>query len=242
MAEGVHGMMDVRGARRCVPMSTRPAIAIALLWVSICACAQDAAGVPRLSPDELAEAAAACDQLGSMPNAPLSVEACKAMLGMASQFDAAASDPSARRPGDESMSCAAIFAELKTMAGVGISDTTAARTEALLTDATATANRQAAEIGAFMVESQALGAVAGIAGAFTPNFVGAAISAAWQARAMSLGAKQAAEQTQLRARTNETLSAGMDELSRSMQANPRFARLAALGANKRCEPPAEGQR
>jgi len=235
--DGGRVMMRPRSACCRVSNSMRLLVAIIVLCVSIDARAQGPVGMPEFSADDLAQAAAACEQLGKIPNAPMSVEACRAMLGMVSQFGTAASDPSARRPGDESMSCAQIFAELQTIAGVGISDATAARSEGLLADATATTNRQAAEIGAFMVESQALGAAVGIAAAFTPNFVGAAISAAWQARAMSLGAKQAAEQTQLRARTNEALAASIDELSRSMQANPRFARLAKLGVDKRCEPP-----
>ena len=56
--------------------------------------------MPRLSPSEIAEANAACESLGKIPNAPMSVEACKSMLGMAStmqRMDAAANDPSARR-------------------------------------------------------------------------------------------------------------------------------------------------
>jgi hypothetical protein len=160
------------------------------------------------------------------------------MLSIGTRMEAAAEDPTARRPGDEAMSCAAIFAELQTLAGVGISDASSARAAAVVGDGTALGKRQAAELNAFIVESYALGAVAGVVGAFTPNFVGAAIAAAGQAQFVGLATKQAAEQAPLRAQMDETVLAGMGELGQSMQANPRFARLVQLATNKRCEPPA----
>ena len=78
-----------------------------------------------------------------MPNAPMSVAACRAMLDMGAQFDAAANDPAARRAGDERMSCAAIFAELQTVAGAGVSDVSRARSQAVVNSGTAMADRQA---------------------------------------------------------------------------------------------------
>ncbi|MEO8506489.1 MAG: hypothetical protein ABI593_02555 [Betaproteobacteria bacterium] len=193
--------------------------------------------MPSISAAELQEARAACEQLGRSPNAPISVEACRAMLDMGAQFDAAANDSAARRPDDDRMSCAAIFAELQTVAGAGISDVNRARSQAVVTSGTAMANRQAAELNAFIIESYALGAVAGIVGAFTPNFVGAALSAAWQAQAVGLGMKQAAEQVPLRNEMSATMLANVGELGASMKDNPRFGRLVALAAMKECEAP-----
>jgi hypothetical protein len=218
-------------------MPVRVLAAIILICASLDGARAQPSGMPQLSAGELAEASAACAQLASMPNAPMSVASCQAMLGMASRMGAVANDPSARRPGDDSMSCAAIFAELRTMAGVGISEANAARNQAALDESKALGKRQAAETGAFIAETYALGAVAGVVGAFTPNFVGAAIAAAWQAQAVALGTRQMAEQAPVRARATEAMTASMDELTRSMEANPRFARLGQLAADKRCEPP-----
>jgi hypothetical protein len=219
-------------------MLTLPAFALLLLSLApSIATAQDPDALPPLSAADIEEARAGCEQLGRMPNAPISVEACKAMLGMGTRLQSDAFDPAARRPGDEAMSCAAIYAELKTLAGAGISDASVAKAEAAVADGTALVTRQTAQLGAFIVETYALGAVAGAVGAFTPNFVGAALAAAWQARAMGLGATMAAEQASLRAPLSEAMLANVGELGESMRANPRFARLMELGASKACEPP-----
>ena len=214
------------------------ALALLLLALApIAATAQDPDALPPLSAADIEEAHAGCEQLGRMPNAPISVEACKAMLGMGTRLQSDASDPAARRPGDEAMSCAAIFAELKTLADVGISETSAAKAEAAVAGGTAMVTRQTAQLSAFIVETYALGLVAGAVGAYTPNFVGAALAAAWQARAMGLGATMAAEQASLRAPLSEAMLANVGELGESMRANPRFARLMQLGTSKECEPP-----
>ena len=218
------------------------ALLILLLVASIDAGAQGMSGVPQLSAAELEEARVACEALGKMPNAPMSVESCKAMLGMGARLDSAMNDPAGRRPGDEAMTCAAIFAELQTMAGVGIADASMARADAVMAAGTALANRQAAEMTAFIIETYALGAVMGAVSAVTPNFVGAAIAAAWQARFMGLAARQAAEQAPLRAQVNEAVLANLGELGESLQANPRFARLVHLAMAKSCEPPAMAPR
>ena len=196
-----------------------------------------AENVPRMNAAELQEARAACEQLGRMPNAPMSVEACRAMLDMGAQFEAAANAPAARRPGDERMNCAAIFAELQAVAGAGISDASRTRAQEVVTSGTALASRQAAELNAFIIESYALGAVAGVVGAFTPNFVGAALAAAWQAQVVGLATRQAAEQAPLRTEISATMLANVGELGASLQDNPRFGRLVALAGEKDCEPP-----
>jgi hypothetical protein len=215
-------------------------LALALLLLSlapIASTAQGQDGLPPLSAAEIEEARAGCEQLGRMPNAPISVEACKAMLGMGTRRQSDAADPSARRPGDESMTCAAIFAELKTLADVGISETSTAKAEAAVAGGTAMVTRQTAQLSAFIIETYALGLVAGAVGAYTPNFVGAALAAAWQARAMGLGATIAADQASLRAPLSEAMLANVGELGESMRSNPRFARLMQMGAGKECPPP-----
>jgi hypothetical protein len=220
------------------PMPILPALLILLLLLPVDGSAQSMGGMPQLSPQQIEAARVQCDQLGRMPNPPISVEACKAMLGLGTTLNAAADDPTGRRPGDEAMSCEAIFAELQTLAFAGISEATSARTAAAVADSTALANRQAGELGAFIAESYAMGAVAGAVGAVTPNFVGAAIAAAWQARFAGLAAKQAAEQAPVRAQVNEAILASVGDLNQSIQANPRFARLTQLGMSKGCKPPA----
>ncbi len=193
------------------------------------------------SPEIAGMTAADCDQLARMPNSPISVATCKAMMGMAAGVESAASAPGAQRPGDDALTCAQIFGELKEIAGVGISDAHAATSEAILKDGAALASRQANELGAFIVESYAVGAAVGAASLFLPNFALTAIAAAWQARIMGIAVRAQAEQAPVNARLNQAMHANAGELMQSMQANPRFARLMQLGINKSCEPPADAR-
>jgi hypothetical protein len=182
--------------------------------------------------------AADCEQLAAMPNAPISVETCKAMFGMATSLEGAANDPRARRPGDEAMSCAQIFDELRTMTDVGLSKATTTQMAAVVQQGQASAARGTAEMTAFMAETTAIGIAMAAMGPYVPNLVGAAITAAWQAKATALGAKQQAEYAKLSAQMRPAFSAAAAELAQSMQSNPRFARLGLLAMKKECEPPA----
>lgn len=182
--------------------------------------------------------AAECDKLAGIPNAPISVETCKAMFGMATSFEAAANDPRARRPGDDAMSCAQIFDELKTIADVGLSKSTSGQMDSVVKEGQAAAARGVAEGTAFMAETAAIGIAMAAMGPYVPNFVGAAIVSAWQGRAIALGARLQAEQAKLSARMSPAFSAAAAELAQAMQSNPRFARLGQLAIQKACEAPA----
>ena len=74
--------------------------------------------------------AAQCDQLASMPNPPMSVEACRAMAQSAAAMQHALGQPGGERPGDEAMTCADIEAELKTIEGVGVEPQTSSEAAA----------------------------------------------------------------------------------------------------------------
>lgn len=110
---------------------------ILLMGFAIDGHAQGIGAMPMQSAAQIAQARALCDSLATMPNAPMSVEACRAMTGMAAQWGAAEADPSAKRPGDDAMTCDAIFAELQAEAGAGIGDANGARAEALVVEGTA---------------------------------------------------------------------------------------------------------
>ena len=213
---------------------------VAVSWSPVVCDAQMTGGLPALSAGEIAEANAACESLAGMPNPPMSVQACKAMLGMAGaaqRMQAAGADPSAQRPGDDQLSCGAIFAELTTLGKDTLAGTSDAKVDAVLADSTALANRQMGEMTGFMAGSMALGAAMGAASAVMPNFVAAAIAAAWQASFIALGTKQAAEQAALRPRRDEAIIESVADFERTLVANPRFARLSDLAVRKQCEAP-----
>ncbi len=204
------------------------------------AVAQMPGGMPAPSPGDLAEAAAACEQLGKVPNAPMSVQACKAMLGMSGTIErmqSAAADPSAQRPGDAQLSCDALFAEMTSIGTAQAPPTGSASVDAALAEATALGTRQYAEGTAFVAGTFALGAAMGAASAVMPNFAAAAITVAWQASAVALGKRLVAEQAELTPRRDAAIVATAEDFEQAMAANPRFARLALLGMDKGCEPP-----
>jgi len=220
----------------------RATLAIVALLAAGCAAAiaQVPGGMPSLSPAERAEAAAGCDELGRMPNAPMSVDACKSMLGMmdtAERMRASAADPSAQRPGDARLSCDAIFAEMKALGVEALAGEGSQHAGAALAQAQAVGTRQHAEGTAFVAGTFALGAAMGAASAVMPNFVAAAIVAAWQASAVALGTRHAAEQQALRPQRDAAIVETTEDLEWTMAANPRFARLAMLGMDKGCEAP-----
>jgi hypothetical protein len=62
-----------------------------------------------------------CNTMASMPGAPMTVEQCKSMMGLAKSGEAAMADKSAALPGDHAMSCAKIGAEMATFQNVSVS-------------------------------------------------------------------------------------------------------------------------
>jgi len=237
--------------RRRVRSAMRPAFVLvpvlvfAFVRAGSDAGAQIPGGMPTLSPAEIAEANAACDRLTGIPNAPMSVQSCKAMLGMAGTAErmrSSGADPSARRPGDEQLSCEAIFAEMTALGGDVLSGAGAARADAAVAEGTALAARQAGEMTTFVAGTLALGAAMGAASVVMPGFATAAIAAAWAASTVAMGTRQAAEHAALRPRRDEAIIASAEDFERAMGANPRFARLTGLALDRECKAPDDAAR
>lgn len=170
--------------------------------------------------------AATCEQLAGMPNAPMSVESCRTMVRMGED------DPSSHRPGDEAMSCAQIFAELRTMQGEGVSEATAAQTDVVIGEGRALGAQHAAEMARQMTPSPLA-----IASSLLPNAVGAALMAPEQARQVAAMKKLAAADKRYSAQLSEHMTANTADLNRLMDGNPRLPRLSQLAMQKDCAPP-----
>jgi len=54
-----------------------------------------------------------CEQMSASSRGAISVEACKQMMAAQQAYSAAASDPTASRPGDDKLTCEQIAAEMK---------------------------------------------------------------------------------------------------------------------------------
>jgi hypothetical protein len=183
---------------------------------------------------------AMCDQLASIPNAPMSAEACRSMMMMQQSMKAASTDPRAVRPGDEAMSCEQIIAELKATSGPMISQETAAQSKAAGEASVALMEKQNAEAKAFIAGQVAMGVGTGALSMLPGGgYAAQAAQMAMMAQQKAFADKQAAEAAPVRAQTSQALTRTGSELGQAMQSNPRMARLMQLTMDKNCQLPAD---
>ena len=191
---------------------------------------------PGATPDTLDPAL--CAQLATMPNSPMSTEACLSMMKMQQSMKAASSDPNAARPGDEDMSCEQITAEMKMVGRPMVSQETAAQAKTAADAQLALMEKQNAEAKAFMAQQMAVGIGAGALSMVPGGGIAAsAIGAAQQAKTQEFVARQQAEAAPVYAQTSQALTATTGEFGQAMQDNPRFARLMQLVVDKNCPTP-----
>ena len=181
---------------------------------------------------------AMCDQIASIPNAPMSAEACRSMIGMAQGMKTSGSDPSAMRPGDETMSCDQINTEMRSVATPMVSAETAARARAAGDAELALRQKQDAESKAFVAGQVAQGVGVGALGTLPGGgYAAMAGQQAMMAQQQAFAQKQAQEAAPVRAQTSQSITATTSEMTRGMQENPRFARLMNLSIAKNCPAP-----
>jgi hypothetical protein len=181
---------------------------------------------------------AMCDQLASIPNAPMSAEACRSMMSMGKTMKEGANDPNAMRAGDESMTCEQITGEMRANDSPMVSQTTGEQARTAADASMALMEKQRAEGKAFMAQQMAVGIGAGALSMVPGGGIAAsAIMAGQQAQAQNFAAKQQADAAPVRAQQNQALTAVTGELDQSIQSNPRFARLMQLMADKNCPTP-----
>lgn len=187
------------------------------------------------SAQDLQQAAASldCRQLAAMPNPPMTVEACEAQKAAFARLGAAAATPGGARPGDASMSCEQIIAELQSADFSGISAATAAEGVAageaqrdamtsVQARAVAMAGRQTAETGAVSAG---------------PNALQGAVAAKHEGEQAALRRSAANEIRPAQTRTGLANAASAQELAASLEANPRVATLIQLAADRNCQMP-----
>jgi hypothetical protein len=184
-----------------------------------------------------------CAQIASMPNAPISLEACQKMASAQQAYDRAASDPSASRPGDEQMSCDQIKSEMRLQQYSAPDKATVAATTAAVNKEQGLLNKHMAEANAVMAQEQVKVNAAAAAdratelatgGLVNPNTTSAAALAA-QARVKAVGERQAAE----RRPTEQKMIGGVADLgvdaAKQLTSNPRLARLMQLAQARGCK-------
>ncbi len=219
-------------------MKLAPA-AIGALLASVLLLAVPAAAQDRPAPGGMPPGGMDCDQLASVPNPPISVEACKQMM--------AAMQPSAasggERPGDDAMTCADITAEMKTMKGVGLTEAQRKENAAAASEYQAILAKQQAQATALGLEATAAVNAAAAADTATEIATGgvvrgkaaAATQAAYQARGEAMGKQMAEDRKPVEQRVGAATSASTQAMSQNMQSNPRFSRLVQLAIAKNCK-------
>jgi len=191
---------------------------------------------PNTIPDNLDPAM--CDQMAAIPNAPMTPEACRSMIGMAQGMKTSGSDPSAMRAGDESMSCDQINTEMRSVATPMVSAETGAQARTAADAQMALMQKQQAETQGFVAGQMAMGVGAAALG-MVPGGGYAAMAAqqAMMAQQQAFAQKQIQEAAPVRAQTSQALTATTTEMTQGMRENPRFARLMNMSVEKSCPPP-----
>lgn len=169
-----------------------------------------------------------CEALANMPSAPMTVEACKAMLKLTED------DPTAHRPGDESMTCADIFTELQVATGdLRISTEEVARRQKTIDDMQTLNQRHGTKAAAALAPNVAAMQAIGVVAPFVPSAVTEPAIIAQQAQIQAKG-KVAANAYSAEARK---LTGESADIAASTMGNPRTRRLSQLAVQRDCKEP-----
>ena len=183
-----------------------------------------------------------CDQLAGMPNSIMSVESCKKMMGTQQAYNKALADPSASRPGDDSMTCAQIGAEISQMRNIAPNAAHVKEGTAAATDVQTTLARQQREVNKVGMEETAEMQAASAADNATEIATGglvrghavAATAAAQDVRNKAMGERMTKESVPKEQRMTTATGNVAEDMSKSLTSNPRYARLVQLAGARNC--------
>ncbi len=184
-----------------------------------------------------------CAKIASMPNAPMSVEACEKMQSSQQIYNQAAADPSASRPGDDQMTCPQITAELKQQQYTAPDKTKVAEATATVNKQEEIIHKEHANMLKMQAEDQSAVAAATAADTATELATGGLVRGrALNAVEKTLDAKHKANNERViredlpvtQQMTSQTAGLGSD-FAQQLQSNPRLARLMQLADSKHCK-------
>lgn len=184
-----------------------------------------------------------CAKLASMPNAPMSAEACEQLKGAQQSYNQAASDPSASRSGDEQMSCVQITAELKQQQYVAQDQTKVAAANATVKQEQDINKKEYANMLKMQAENQTAVATAtavdtaselATGGLVRPHALEAAEKGI-EARSQANNERVMREDLPVTQKLlGQTADLGTD-FAKQLASNPRLARLIQLADAKHCK-------
>ena len=204
---------------------------LAFTFASLCAHAQTA----KPSKDNKRTAPPStmtCEQMSAASHGSVSVEACKQMMAAQQAYTAAASDPSASRPGDDKMTCEQIAAEMKQQPFTAPDQANVTEAQTALDDLQKQIDKDKAEGTALVIKETA---EESLASKLVPvNAVAAADTKRIRAEQDTLNQKIAKE-TQPKVELSFNALGGLTEdVTKQIAANPRLARLYQLSTQKHC--------
>jgi hypothetical protein len=187
-----------------------------------------------------ASAQPSCEQIASMPNSPMSLETCKSMMAL--QQASNNIDPSAVHSGDDQMSCVDINAEMSTMRGVGLSQATRTESSQAAADYQAKLKQQQKEINTTGAAQTAAIRTAEVADAVVEKASGGVartgaaskMEQGFQAQDWARGQQLAEERKPQETRLVNAGGTVAQDMTKSIQSNPRFGRLIQLAIAKKC--------
>ena len=180
-----------------------------------------------------------CNDIASGPRPAMSLEACRSMMQMQQRMQQSSSDPNAVRLGDENLTCAGIYEEMRASGLPMMSQATIAQNQQAGAAAMATLEQQKADTRGYVagqvalgVGAMALGMVPGVGG-----FASQAAQMAIDAREKRFEERQEAATSSIMAQSTPAIQATEAEIGEAVRTNPRYARLMQLIVDKSCPPP-----
>ena len=173
-----------------------------------------------------------CEQMSAASQGSVSVEACKQMMAAQQAYTAAASDPSASRPGDDKMTCEQIAAEMKQQPFTAPDHAKVTEAQTSLGDLQQQIDKDKAEATALVIKETA---EESLASKVVPvNAVAAAEAKRIQAEQDTLNQKIAKDTQPKFERSFNALGGLTEDVTKQIAANPRLARLYQLSTQRHC--------
>jgi hypothetical protein len=178
-----------------------------------------------------------CDMVAANPDAGMDKASCEAMNQAAASYYNSQHDPSAGRPGDESMSCAEIKAEFMQQPVTAPSHEHVAAAQAATTAMTAEIAKEeakvAAQTAALSAQSMAASALS-VANPMAGRAADQAVDAEQRSIEAADNAQAHAEALPLERKVNSSTAAVVGDITPQLDNNPRIGRLVALASEKHC--------
>ena len=142
------------------------------------------------------------------------------------------------RPGDETLTCEQINAEMRSSNTPMVSAETGAQAKAAADAQMALMQKQQGEATGFIAGQMAMGVGTAALGMVPGGGIAAmAAQQAMMAQQKAFAERQMQEAAPVRAQTSQALTATTTEMTQGMRENPRFARLMNMSIEKSCPPP-----